>query len=381
MQETLSFLAMKKFNNIEIYPYTELLDNPFGKSFHRGGPLWPDWELQKDIRHNIGGSVVDQKPEESAGPKLVFEENLYWCGAITGHFGHQITDFSSRIANYKNLEGKLCFAVHPRSNISRFDDCPPFFKEIISILGFSEKDIYIVSQPIIAKTLFVCPQKEQLGGIAPESKYLDILDGINQPIKREKKLGNYYISRAAQKTGRLAGESYIESFLGLCGYKVVRPETISLAEQIRIYKNAKKIVFSEGSAVHSLQLLGRNPVDVTILNRRQGTRIAENLLRHRVETLCYFNMGKLVYGLNKAGKPAQELGICVPSKEKLINFFNSQNIPFSQFNFDLFEMIVLNDIKVWLDNERNSQRNNPKSKLMIEKLIMEVLGSKSACIL
>ncbi len=54
------------------------------------------------------------------------------------------------------------------------------------------------------------------------------------------------------------------------GFKVIYPEKISIKEQLKIYSDAEIIVFTEGSAIHTLQLLGNINAKVIIINRRKG---------------------------------------------------------------------------------------------------------------
>ena len=69
---------------------------------------------------------------------------------------------------------------------------------------------------------------------------------------------------------RIAGEPYLEDVLRRSWVRVLRPETVPLAEQLRNYRAATDIVFAEGSALHALQLLGRVDADVAVLGAASG---------------------------------------------------------------------------------------------------------------
>jgi len=359
---------MKKFEfeKIIITPYSELLDGPIGLSMHKGGPIWPEWDKQVEVRHQRRNKLFDVVPEASSKPVVFVRETLFWCGAVTRHFGHQLADFTSRIACYKGMSGKLCFAVHPRHNINKFEDTPIFFQKIIKLLGYSKDDIYIVSQNIIAEKLICCPQMEQLGGPGPSQDYLSILDALNPSLPVELKNGIYYISRAAQSSGVIAGELYIESILGKAGVKVIRPECISLEEQLRIYGSAKLIIFSEGSSMHALQILGRINCDVVVINRRDGGRFEEDVLKPRVKSLKYYSLGEFLYGLNDKGYPVKEAGLIILDPKKIISLFSNHGIYFRHFNEDVFLAISIDDIEQWVLTELNVRGGNKSAFDLIE---------------
>ncbi len=364
----------KLFNNIKILPFTELLDNPIGLSFHKGGPVWPEWEREISCRHCRGGIPKDVKPEYDNNTIFeTVEEPLYWCGPIVLHFGHQIADFSTRIASYdiSKKEFLYCFAVHPRSNIVTVEDTPVYFREILEWFNIPLERVKIISKPILAKSLVCVPQQEQLANVSPHDDYLDKLDmNVAKNLDIKRKSGIYYISRAGFKTGTIAGEAYLEYILGMHGVKVIRPETISLKEQLRIYYTAKKIIFSEGSAIHTLQLLGRNISQVYIINRRPNTTLAKQLLAKRCEILQYFDCGELVYGLNRIGKPAPEIGLTIPDKNLLLNIFQKIGIKISDWNDTIFENYIKESISLWKEKEEKSLRSNVigSREMILEKL-------------
>ena len=74
------------------------------------------------------------------------------------------------------------------------------------------------------------------------------------------------------RNGRIMGESYLETYFKKIGINIVRPETLSIQKQVEIYASAKNLIFSEGSAVHGLQLLGRTMCDVFIIKRKNRTQ-------------------------------------------------------------------------------------------------------------
>lgn len=368
---------LKEFQNIIVVPFSELLDNPRGMSFHRGGPIFPTWESQLEVRYCRGGKPSDEAP---VAPNKYQElaADLLWCGPVTLHYGHMISDFLMRLPYYLNELGhnkKLCFAVHPRTGIKTVWDLPQWLRDIFQWFKISLSNVVIVSEAIKVKKLFVAPQAEQAGILTNSVGYFNVLErfvslNLNTYCKQG---GKYYVSRAAMKHGKIAGEAYLEEIFSSLGFKVLRPESISVLEQLRIYSQAEELVFSEGSALHTLQLLGRIKARVTILNRRTGTKLAVNFLKERIKSLEYLDIGTLVFGLNVAGKDCPETGITIPDWDLLrygvSRLFNSQIL----IDKCLAKIFVEKDVKKWLQAEKSSPRGNVAGSLeKINKTLLEV---------
>ena len=102
--------------------------------------------------------------------------------------------------------------------------------------------------------------------------------------------------------GRIAGEGYLDEAMAAAGALVLHPETRPLAEQLRIYRSAARLVFSEGSALQPLQLMGRVRAEVSVLVRRPGTRMAEGAVSGRAATLHWLEpLRGVVTGHHRSG--------------------------------------------------------------------------------
>ncbi|QDG39808.1 glycosyltransferase family 61 protein [Alteromonas mediterranea] len=351
---------LKEFENIIVVPFSELLDNPRGMSFHRGGPIFPAWESQLEVRYCRGGKPSDELPASPSEYRKL-DADLLWCGPITLHYGHMISDFLMRLPYYLNEfteDKKLCFAVHPRTGIKTVWELPQWLRDIFQWFKIPLSNVVIVSEAVKVSKLIVAPQVEQAGVPTNKADYFNVLESFASLNLDTycKQGGKYYVSRAAMKHGKIAGEAYLEDIFSSLGFKVMRPESISVLEQLRIYSQADELVFSEGSALHTLQLLGRIKARVTILNRRTGTKLAVNFLKERIKSLEYLDIGTLVFGLNVAGKDCPETGITIPDwdllRDELARLFNSQIFVDKCFA----KALVEKDVKKWFEAEKSSQR-------------------------
>jgi hypothetical protein len=260
---------------------------------------------------------------------------LAWGGGIDHQFGHQIADFSTRLlpTMLARPELPIAFSAKPESGYHTLATTPDFFRAILAWFGLPPERLHLVNEPTTVGELFVAPQAEQLEGPGPSAAYLDALDEnaerrLGPPPPRDESA--LYVSRAGM-SAHFAGELELERALAAAGVRVLRPETMPLPDQIRAYRTSRRIVFAEGSAVHTLQLLGRIPADVGVLVRRAGDCIAEANLAPRVRTLAYADatLG-LLYGVAPSGRAAHHRGLSLLREDEVPAAFARLGIDLSR---------------------------------------------------
>jgi len=87
----------------------------------------------------------------------------------------------------------------------------------------------------------------------------------------------------------MSGESEIDAWFERSGYRVFHPEQHTIREQLAVYASAEKLVFSEGSAIHGVQLLGRNLGHVIVISRRPGRSLGFSLLNPRAQKISHID--------------------------------------------------------------------------------------------
>jgi len=323
-------MSLLQFNSVLITPYTELIDSAQKLSSHRGGPHWPHFPQQLAVRHCRAGHPIDDEPLEPSTIPINLSGTFAWGGALVNHFGHQIADFSMRLGPtlLEFPTARFIFAVRKGKSVKSYDDLPEFFKGILQWFNISPDRLHVVDRPTVVERLVVAPQAEQLlCANGPDDQYLDYLDELIRTKRFDHaKNGIVYVSRAGQRS-RFAGEGYIEQILMSIGVRVVRPENLKLEEQLRQYLSADLLVFSEGSAIHAVQLIGRCLSKVVVLLRRsdipsktKGNGIWKPVLQKRsksVECSRIF-LGQL-YPKTLSGFDATWLGLSIISEEALFS--------------------------------------------------------------
>ncbi|EAZ93329.1 hypothetical protein CY0110_16077 [Crocosphaera chwakensis CCY0110] len=359
-----------------------MLDAHQNGLFHKGGPIWPDWSKQMEARQCNNGIPVDNIPSfPSYKIDSFIEEPLVWCGPIVDHFGHQIADFSTRLLHSKHILPKAKF-VFSAKNPYYFDffNTPSFFREILNWYNISPNQVKIISQPCIAKELSVAPQSEQLNNLGPSQEYLDLLDCLveKQLIKKPKQ-GTIYISRAGMNI-RFAGEVYLEQLLRKINVKIIRPETMNLKTQLSEYESSERLIFSEGSAIHGIQLLGRCINEVQVLNRRPKAKIAKNFIDVRADNLTYFDITKgILYKVNDKNNIIYNRGLSILDEDALLDYF-SLVFPslISIWNYEDYLEARDHDIMDWIHKEMEMRVSNRKfsssSLSLFQSELIETMG-------
>jgi hypothetical protein len=278
---------IREYKDILVVPYFQARPNPLGMPVERGGPIWPLWEDRTFERHRRTKGPIDIEPRPEDAAAVDAGERAFWAGAICGHFGNQIGDFSMRILASRKIEPRARLVFTGKRGLK----VPNWFFQILHWCGLSAEDYHIVQEPTFFKLLKVVPQQELIPATGPDGPYLDALDSFigtkNLPRSGPPVL---YVSRAGQPA-HFAGELYLEQYLTENGVTVMRPETLPIAEQIATYVSSPHIIFPEGSAIHGCQLAGRQFRRVDILVRRHkdsGRSIfARSYLRPRAQQLRY----------------------------------------------------------------------------------------------
>lgn len=297
------------FDDLVVHPAQQLLAGVHGGSVHCAGPEWPTAAGPDWIRHCRGEPPrpVDDPPRPAAGPVAWLDEECLWGGCAVDHFGHFVAEFVHRILPaVRTLPHlPLLLAAPPRGA-----PVPGFVQAVLQHLGVSER-VRWVAQPCRVRRLWVFPQQEVLGGGPPSAAYLDLLDELlaSQGAAPAVDPRPLFVSRARQAKG-LAGEALLDRFFAEQGARVLHPEALPLPEQLAAYRAHRRLIFSEGSALHALQLLGRLPrTRVTVLQRRRQP-MGEAFVGARVRRLRQVPLGgDLVSRLRVRGHPAAHAGL------------------------------------------------------------------------
>jgi capsular polysaccharide biosynthesis protein len=184
------------------------------------------------------------------------DEALVYVGSMNvRHYGHFLTESIARLW-YALRETQLRILGHA---LDRFSMKSTFFDHFFSAARLSSERFVSLSEPVLLARVvlpypsFVCtPATREVfeaHRLLPEAVARAFL-----PRNARTTAQPLYFSRAGLPADRrrAGGEEVLERELREAGFAVVRPETLTLVEQIRLVNEHEVIVGTLGSALHNL---------------------------------------------------------------------------------------------------------------------------------
>lgn len=308
------------FRNVVVAP----IELGAGERF-RGGPVWPGYAFRFRARQLRGVLPIrrDGRPTSVAAPAAHLA-TATWCGPVVRHFGHAVADYGMRLAASARADPTqpLLFGIEPMAG----QEPPGFFWEMLDHYGVARSRVVLLRETTVVRELHVFPQSERRRGAGPSWRHLDFLDAILPRPAPEEVEGAVYVSRSRLRgnrnfpAGEIAGEAYLETALARQGLRIVYPEELTLGRQLDLYRRARLLVFSEGSALHALQLLGRFDAEVVVIVRRRWNRIAAESLRPRARSLTYIHaLQGMIHGLRPSGRPDRVRALAILEPDRLLD--------------------------------------------------------------
>lgn len=337
---------------------------------HCGGPIWPLHYLRIRARTCWGviPIPIDTRPDDDT-PRRTIRAG-FWCGLVGFHYGHMIADFSMRIVSSAACDPNLplIFSLPEHPDFRP----PPYFWQVLEALGVERRRVLFVREPVRVETLHVFPQAERLYGGGPSKAHLDLMDRrLGRTDEAGMDLDIVYVSRSrVNRGGQIAGEGYLEERLAETGVHVVHPQTLTVPEQIALYRRAKRLIFSEGSAVHTLQLVGRLGADVAVLVRRPRRWLARASLRPRTKSLTYLQAVEgLVHGLGRSRRVQRHRGISILSEDRLLRAFRRIGIDLApHWSGDAYRARRDADIRSWIAHRQEEPRPHDEARYVDARL-------------
>jgi len=344
-----------------------------------GGVLLPN--SFPELRHLRYNHPVDKLPSE--GSFNNYDSNAYnYVGPIYHDFGHTLAEFVHRIIPSRQLKNGLPnLFIATVNSPKKFLDYPDYILEIYKFLGVNELNSTIVSTPTTVKSLTMTSQGSNLGW-GPSEEYLKMLGEysipkLNEIYEGESRWDLVYVSRSSYRLGSYLGESYVEKFLENQGYYIFKPENFSFSFQMDVYRKADKIIFTEGSACHGVELLGRNIGECTYINRRAShNEIFKRVLSPRASKFNSLNNNYFLGSLQiNNGNLIERCGITLFHEESLKcllkNSFNLINLKcyIDAAEFDLQQYIDMFSDKLTDELEVIAKKMVFDFKVLVNKLI------------
>jgi capsular polysaccharide biosynthesis protein len=198
----------------------------------------------------------------------VVDETVLFGGYLMKHYGHFIIESMSRLWARNLFPALPILFTSPR----KWRQPPAYGTDVLTALGLEER-ILVVDEPTIFRDV-VCPAtaleyRWKAFSIAdePHTEVAKALDGSSR--RRWRRPAYLTRSGLSDELRKSEAEPELESELASRGFHIVRPEELSLAEQISLFESAPLIVGMLGSALHTA-LFSRSPGTLAVLNWGRG---------------------------------------------------------------------------------------------------------------
>jgi capsular polysaccharide biosynthesis protein len=207
-------------------------------------PLVRDWS-------EAGQDLLGLRKPEASGPGERIEGDVLYLGWLFEMFGHILIESLARIWALDFVPATTNVLFHYWPGV----EPPQVAFDILALFGIDRDRIIIPQGPatfsslLIPDPMFLITSVVHERAAAPFRAVADRITGetplSDQPI---------YLSRSNLSSGKraIAGEAAFEALLRDNGFLIVHPETMSIAEQIRIVASHRTIALCKGGAAELL---------------------------------------------------------------------------------------------------------------------------------
>jgi len=296
------------FNDILVQP-TRL--PPQGGMPAHGGPAFPA-DAPTFVHQCRGGRLLRAPPPvstEGAAAAAILPGTYLFAGPIWRHFGHMMGEFVHRLW-VSDLPGMAGAAALFTCTDGR--PVPGFVPQALALLGIGAATY--VDRPVRVERLVVGEPGKMLGSVAAP----DYVAWLSRRLAHRRPAADaaprLAVMRGHLPRGRWLWEAWFEQRLAAAGYLLFRPEEHSLEEQARTYLGARQIIFSEGSALHLLDILPPLAAEVAVICRRPEHSMAADTLAGKCRRFVEFRAVTPLHDPTGHVLPANAIGVLRPSE-------------------------------------------------------------------
>ncbi len=177
---------------------------------------------------------------------------MIYGGPIIPHYGHFLL---SSLARVWALDGSAPALFH--SHPALFEHRAPYIRDVTAAAGLTPKNACSLTQPTRIKRLLV-PQASVIEQCRVSPVYAASVGRIGYTFKDTGRFTetDYYLSKSRLAFGvaGLEDEEMVELAFARRGFEIVYPETLSIADQVSLFRNARTIAGTVSSAFHTVAL-------------------------------------------------------------------------------------------------------------------------------
>jgi hypothetical protein len=227
-------------------------------------------------------------------------DTMIYGGPIIPHYGHFLL---SSLARVWALDGSAPALFH--SHPALFEHGAPYIRDVTAAAVLTPKNACSLTRPTRIKRLVV-PQASVIEQCRVSPVYAASVGRIGYTFKDTGRFTatNYYLSKSRLAFGvaGLQDEDVVERAFVRRGFDIVYPETLSIADQVSLFRNATTIAGTVSSAFHTVALTPYATGRRVLFDYNNMPNSNFALLDHgRVGKSDYFSMSESVQVTSRDG--------------------------------------------------------------------------------
>lgn len=159
-------------------------------------------------------------------------------------FGHILLEAFSQFYGFEALRPHVDRVLVNRTH--------GYYPEVFEALGITPRMKVIQDRPFLCETLLV-PRQSYILDRSISHRYVAFMDQLGARLTRgmAPAAERIYVSRTGAEKRRLLGEDRLEAFLAAKGFEIIRPEGLSFAAQVNLFRHARVVAGCVGSALYN----------------------------------------------------------------------------------------------------------------------------------
>ncbi|MBR0424033.1 glycosyltransferase family 61 protein [Candidatus Saccharibacteria bacterium] len=265
------------------------------------------------------GGVIDEKGNfvELSGNGYIFggkydydeaevkyvDEEVVFFGPFIKHWGHFICDQIGRLWYIKNNPQKYKIAYCGWNWRQGPGDLDGNYLELLELLGCKKSQFKNIQKPTRFKKIII-PELSFSGGNYYTKEFEELIDAIikNVSLNKQKCPSKIYFSRTKFSNDKERGEEKIEKIFAKNGYQIMRPENLTVKEQIAYFNQADKVAMVAGSISHNLMFARNKNLEATILNKFRLTNnyqlVIDDMTKAKLTYIdCFKSIRQVLFGM------------------------------------------------------------------------------------
>ncbi|MDE6251011.1 MAG: glycosyltransferase family 61 protein [Alphaproteobacteria bacterium] len=193
------------------------------------------------------------------------DADVMYLGNVYPQFGHFMLEHMNRAWGLLRPEcaGRKVVLI----NDKHINPVPEYMYKFIELMGVPRSDIIILNETTRFRSVAVPSQSFEIDQWA-NAVFSSAFEHIAENVKDGSKYEKIYMSRDALGERRTYGEAAVQRIFEKNGFKIIRPETLSLDKQIALMKNCKVLAGCAGTALHMAVFMPRFGTVIQIKRNR-----------------------------------------------------------------------------------------------------------------